>query len=353
MRDTVSGLRAANLSIAAFLKQPADWKNSVLGALCFSAAAIESQAQADGDVPCMHVAMQRLGVDDSVCEVWHGSGPLAQGRCGAIHYRHDDDVLFGVIAVSETMFEADADKTPLQQATESAYRQIFALLDTLRYPHLLRCWNYIADINAHSFGLERYRQFNLGRQDAFLAHGRNVVGNVPAACALGSAQGPLSIAFLAGRVVPLGIENPRQISAYQYPQQYGPRNPTFSRASLVRLRQDELLFVSGTASIVGHASLHPGDVVAQTRETMTNIEAVLVEANRLSSPSRFDLASLNYKVYVRHAADLAQIRAEFERIVGSTPNAVYLQADVCRHELLLEIEATATQPLVFLSGQRD
>src|ERR1035437_474398 len=231
MRDMVSPLHGENLSIAAFLKQPAQWKNSVLGALCFSADAVESRMQADMEVPCIHVPMQRLDADDSICEVWHGSGHLTQGQCGAIHYRHDGDVLFGVIVLSETMFEAGADKTPLQQATESAYRQVFALLDTLRYPYLFRFWNYIADINTHSFGLERYHQFNLGRQDAFLAHGRDVVGNVPAACALGSAQGSLTIAFLAGRVAPLSIENPRQISAYQYPQQYGPRRPTVCRGS--------------------------------------------------------------------------------------------------------------------------
>jgi len=259
-----------------------------------------------------------------------------------------------VIALSETLFEAGAGKTPLQQATESAYRQVFALLDTLHYPYLFRFWNYIADINTHSFGLERYHQFNLGRQDAFLAHGRDVVGNVPAACALGTtAQGLLIIAFLAGRVAPLNIENPRQISAYEYPQEYGPRSPTFSRASLVRLGQDEVLFISGTASIVGHATLHPADVVAQTRETMANIKAVLAEANRLASPSWFDLSSLSYKVYVRHPADQAQIRAELERIVGTAPNAIYLRADVCRQDLLLEIEATAAQPLVFMSGQKD
>src|ERR1035437_346323 len=289
MRDTVTPRHGANLSIAVFLKQPAQWKNSLLGALCFSADALESQAQPDMEIPCLHVAMQRLDVGDSICEVWHGSGQLTRGQCGAIHYRHDDGVLFGVIVLSEAMFEAGADKTPLQQATESAYRQIFALLDTLRYPYLFRLWNYIADINSHSFGLERYRQFSLGRQDAFLAHGRNVVGNAPAACALGSAQGPLSIAFLAGRVVPLSIENPRQISACQYPQQYGPRRPTVCRGSLVQLRQNEVLFVSGTASIVGHSTLHPADVVAQTRETMTNIEAVLAAANRLASQPGFDL----------------------------------------------------------------
>lgn len=360
MRDMVSLRHGENLSIAAFLKQPAQWKNSVLGVLCFSADAVERQMQADMDIPCLRVPMQRLDAEDSICEVWHGNGEMTQGRCGAIHYRHDAEVLFGVIVLDETVFAANADKTPLQQATESAYRQVFMLLETLGYPYLFRFWNYIADINANSFGLERYRQFNRGRQDAFLAHGREVVGNVPAACALGfgqrdSAQGPLTIAFLAGRIAPLSIENPRQISACQYPQQYGPRSPTFSRASLVQMGQDEVLFISGTASIVGHATLHPADVVAQTRETMANIEAVLAQANCQANPASqagFDLASLHYKVYVRHAADLAHVRGELLRIVGSALNALYLQADVCRQDLLLEIEATASHPL-FMPGNRN
>ena len=353
MRDTESPMRGGNLSIAAFFNQPAVWKESVLGAHCYSAGTVECRAQADMEIPCIHVPMQRLDPGEFICEVWRGSGQLTQGQCGAIHYRHDDSVLFGVMALSEAMFAGGADKTPLQQATESAYRQVFALLDTLGYPYLFRFWNYIADINSHSFGLERYRQFNLGRQDAFLAHGRDVMGNVPAACALGSAQGPLTIGFLAGRVAPLSIENPRQISAYDYPQQYGPRSPTFSRATLVRQGDDEVLFVSGTASIVGHASMHPTDVVAQTRETMANIKAVLAVANRLASQPGFDLSSLHYKVYVRHPPDLDKIRAELTQCVGDRLKAVYLQADVCRQELLLEIEATGAQPSVFLSGQRD
>lgn len=345
-RDTPAGAHGKTLSIAEFLQQAPAWKNSVLGALCFSADAVGSALPVDPMPPCLHVSLPRLDIGDSHCEVWHGSGHLTSGQCGEIRYRHDDGVLFGVLEVPDSLFVASADRTPLQQATESAYRQVFALLDTLRFPYLLRVWNYIAGINNHSFGLERYRQFNQGRQDAFLAHGRDVVGNVPAACALGCAQGPLRIAFLAGRVAPLCIENPRQISAYEYPEQYGQRSPTFSRASLVQLGSDEVLFISGTASIVGHASLHPADVVAQTRETMNNIEAVLAEANRRSKRPGFALASLNYRVYVRHAADLAQIHAELARCVGESLQVVYLQADVCRAELLLEIEATAARPLV-------
>ena len=348
MHQTALSPHGPRLSNAALLDKPAHWKDSVLGAFCFSADAANSQAQTGPGIPCIHVPMPRLDAGETLYEIWHGNGELVQGRLGAIHFRHDDDLLFGAIALPEP--ETGNGKTPLQQAAESAYRQVFALLDTLRFPYPFRFWNYIADINAHSFGMERYQQFNLGRQDAFLAHGRGVVGNVPAACALGSTQGPLTIAFLAGRAPPLNIENPRQTSAYLYPKQYGPRSPTFSRASLVQLGQNQVLFISGTASVVGHVTLHPADVVAQTRETMANIEAVLDEANHLASKPGFDLASLHYKVYVRHPADLAQIRAELERIVGIASNAVYLQAEVCRQDLLLEIEATAAHPL--LSGQR-
>lgn len=350
MRDTKCSLHGTNLSIAEFLKQPEQWKSGVLGAHFYSADVLDIQTQA---VPSMHVPMSRLDVENSICEVWQGSGQPTQGQSDVIHYRYDDDVLFGVLVLPEAEFEAGADKTPLQQATESAYRQIFALLDTLHFPYLFRIWNYMADINANSFGLERYVQFNLGRQDAFLAHGRDVAGNVPAACALGTHQGPLTISFLAGRVMPQCIENPRQISAYEYPQQYGPRSPTFSRASLVRLGLDDVLFISGTASIVGHATLHPNDVVAQTRETMANIEAVLTEANRLIGEPKFDLSSLYYKVYVRNPADLEQIRNELTHCVGSTLKAVYLQADVCRQDLLLEIETTAGHPMAMMSGYLD
>jgi hypothetical protein len=77
---------------------------------------------------------------------------------------------------------------------------------------------------------------------------------------------------------------------------------------------------------------------------MANIEAVLTEANRLTGQSAFDPARLHYRVYVRRAADLAKIRAELSRHVGDALDAVYLQADVCRSDLLLEIEATAVVP---------
>jgi len=343
MRDTMIVANTADRSLAGHGSQNGPQRDNVLGVLCYSTDGAQRDVS-DPGTPCLRVPMRRL-YGDAASEAWLGDAPLTQGRSGDIQYRHDGRTLFGAISLPESRFEGGASRTPLQRATLSAYRQIFMLMGTLDYRHLLRCWNYMPDINGYSSGAERYRQFNAGRQEAFAAQGLDGGGSAPAASALGSAQGPLCIAFLAGRQAPLRIENPRQLRACDYPLQYSLRSPIFSRAALVTMRETVTLWISGTASIVGHASLHPGDVDAQLDETLRNISTVLTEANRLAGPIQFGLDELAYKVYLRRAADLARVRAGLQRAVGDALKAVYLEADVCREELLLEIEATATSAL--------
>jgi enamine deaminase RidA (YjgF/YER057c/UK114 family) len=339
-------LHGGSMTATAFMQLAPEQKHRILGMLCFSEGPLSLNT--GNHSPCAYVPMKNLGIEEATYEIWQGNTPLIEGKSGAIHYQHDDDILFGVISVSESAFEATPDKTPLQQATEVAYREIFTLIETLQYPHLFRFWNYIADINTVSFELERYWQFNMGRYDAFVASQQEVIGSVPAACALGFnglSQVPLTIAFMAGRVKPIAIENPRQISAYEYPRQYGPISPTFSRAVLINLKHSELLLISGTASIVGHATQHESDVTVQTYETMVNFEAILEEANRFAQQAKFSVLDLHYRVYVRNPENLTQVQAEMTRYLGQSPNAVYLQADICRQDLLLEIEATIESPL--------
>jgi chorismate lyase/3-hydroxybenzoate synthase len=198
---------------------------------------------------------------------------VASGSKEAIQYRLNGELLFGVISLHESAFsqgqsqQNDKAVPLLQQATESAYRQIFALIDDLGYPHVYRFWNYMADINDTHHDLERYHQFNVGRKHVLMQIGRDVGSELPAACALGLANGPLRIAFFAGKTKAMAIENPRQIKAYDYPKQYGPLAPSFSRATLLHSGNKATLFVSGTASIVGHQTQYATDVVAQTRET--------------------------------------------------------------------------------------
>lgn len=310
-------------------------QDSVLGGACFSHPARSLDA---GELPFLAVDMSRPAGEEAICEVWHCAEPLASGRHGPIRYRQGETLLFGCLSLDEAA-PNDA-RAPLQATTEAAYQAIFELLELRGFHTVLRFWNYFPEINRESHAVERYRQFNIGRQDAFLAHGRSVVDKVPAACALGSGGGGLHVAFLATRTNVFGVENPRQLSAYHYPSQYGPRSPTFARAGLVRLGGRDMLFISGTASIVGHQTLHHGDVAAQTRECLHNIAAIVAEANRQAPGAGFRLDQLAYKIYVRHAEDLATVRHEMAQFIAHPVSAVFLQADVCRAELLVEIEAS-------------
>jgi chorismate lyase / 3-hydroxybenzoate synthase len=256
-----------------------------------------------------------------------------------------DDLLFGVIEVSE-LDDASGYVCSLEQAAQHAYRQLFHTLEKYQYPYLWRAWNYVPDITLITNGVERYQQFNAGRQMGFSLAERSVTGNVPAACALGVKAGPLSVAFLAGRRATVAIENPRQISAYNYPAQYGLRSPTFSRGSLAYLHQQELLFISGTASIVGHETLHIGDVRGQTLETLRNLQAVIDQANLHSKgQSPYSLQELNMRVYVRHERDAALIKNLIDQRLGSSAKAIYIHADICRKNLDVEIECVAWQSL--------
>ena len=338
MTQAKSMLRLDIVPAARLARLTADELGGVLGGACFSHPA---QPRDTADLPILAVDMDSPSGEAALCEIWCSDEPLQSGQRGPVRYRQGETLLYGCVNLDEATGGASDDaRSPLQAATEAAYRSIFELLDSLGYPSILRVWNYFPAINRESHAMERYRQFNIGRQDAFLARGRSVVGNVPAACALGSAGGGLQIAFLAARAKVTGIENPRQVSAYHYPSQYGPRSPTFARAGLVELGGRDMLFISGTASIVGHQTLHHGDVVAQTRECLHNIAAIVAEANRQAPGAGFRLDALAYKVYVRHPEHLATVRDEMAQVIGAPVPAVFLQADVCRADLLVEIEAS-------------
>jgi enamine deaminase RidA (YjgF/YER057c/UK114 family) len=328
-----AGLHLDYLSAAEY--QAARWAD-VLGVATFNGL---PPGAAQSGTPVAQVHTRVLSGNPEVYEVWRCGEPLESGQFDRVSFRRSEDMLFGCIAVAEG---ADAS---LPEATEAAYGGICTALDTLAYPHLLRIWNYLPDINLESHGIERYRQFNTARQQALRERGRAVSGSVPAASALGAASGsPLVVYFLAGRTPAEFVENPRQVSAYHYPRQYGQHRPAFSRAALVRQGGTLALLISGTASIVGHRSIHLGDAAAQTRETLANIEALLAEANSAAGAPCFDLGSLVCKVYVRHPEELPAIQAQLAPAVEAGARCFYLHADICRQDLLVEIEAAAIRP---------
>ena len=303
----------------------------VIGGLGFGPVAAPSPSVLEVEAPLLEAD------GPAVCLLRDGEIE-AEGRSGPVRYRIGEGLLFGCLQVSEAEFGPDS-PARLANATRAAYRSVFDCLEALGCRHLVRVWNYLPRINEIEHGEERYRRFNAGRQQAFEAAGRALIGAVPAACALGTGGDRLRIAFLAAREAFVPIENPRQTSAYRYPIEYGERSPTFSRAALLSHGGVQLLMISGTAAIVGHRSLHGGDVLAQTREAIANIEAVLAQAGECSPCAGLRLADLDLTVYLRRRADLAPVSRLLAHEHGLPRRPLFVEADVCRSELLVEIEA--------------
>jgi enamine deaminase RidA (YjgF/YER057c/UK114 family) len=104
------------------------------------------------------------------------------------------------------------------------------------------------------------------------------------------------------------------------------------------------LFISGTASITDSETRHIGDAAAQTRETLDNIASLISEENlaRHGLPGRgttLDGIGLA-RVYIKRQEDYGRVRAVCEERLGEMPT-IYAVADVCRPDLLVEIEGMA------------
>jgi chorismate lyase/3-hydroxybenzoate synthase len=293
-----------------------------------------TEARGSRDPRHIPVALPLLGGDARV-ERWSTDAPVETGTFGDFSYAHDGDYLFASLVVpGERCAE-------VERLTRSSYLRLDHLIRSRGYPYWLRAWNYLVDITAGEGEAERYRRFNAGRYSA-VGLSSTVEQNLPAASALGSETGGFVLCCLAGRKPGLQIENPRQLSASLYPPRYGLRSPMFARAALVPNGRGAQLLVSGTASIVGHESLHIGDPEAQLDETARNFEALVdtaMNAHASGPPaSRVRLESL--KVYLRNSEDYARLIPRIRRLFAVETEPLVLRADICRRELLVEIEGT-------------
>lgn len=274
------------------------------------------------DVPVM-------GGHDTSLEVWTSDLGVSPCEYRGIHGTFDDNVLFGSLALEQ------GQGVSLQALSKNAYMRMFEFIDHHKYRHLLRVWHYLPQINDDENGLERYRGFNVGRHEAFVANGRGISEeSVPAASALGSDSGSLTIYFMASKQPGKAVENPRQVSAYHYPDRFGPRSPIFVRAMSADVGRQHCFFISGTASIVGYETVHQGDVEKQTVETLLNIRALLEQAPLYNASK----GRMLLKIYLRHLHDLDIVRSKVMEEFGETCKAVYLHSNICRSDLLLEIE---------------
>lgn len=218
----------------------------------------------------------------------------------------------------------------LEEAAHRLYGEIF---QATRGRHLARVWNYVPAINESSSGvLENYRAFCQGRSLAFEEHyGKGFKALLPAASAVGSKSTALTIAFAACPVRPRHVENPLQVSAYDYPGAYGPRPPSFARATVVPGRGGATVFVSGTAAIRGHATVAPNSTHEQLACTLENLRGISTACGLGPSLDLAGSSTRHFKVYLRRAADQPLVAAALEQaLLAGRDRVSYLLADMCR-----------------------
>lgn len=227
----------------------------------------------------------------------------------------------------------------------------------MTWENVVRTWWYLGGITGAEGNTQRYLELNRARADAFAGlhfgngHMQVAPGHTgfPASTGIGMEGTGFSLAALAMKtprhdVRLLPLENPVQIPAYDYAGRYSPQSPKFSRAMALVTPDYVTTWISGTASIVQSEVCHPDDVVAQTEQTLDNIAALIAAENfarhgvSRAGASLRDLAKV--RVYIKRAADYAACRAVCERRLGNVP-AIYVVVDICRPELLIEIEGVA------------
>lgn len=255
------------------------------------------------------------------------------------------------------------------QSLASVHEQTLDALQRLRgaltragcgFESVIRTWFYLGSITGREGRTQRYKELNRARTDFYrgiqfyssLLAAASPHAVYPASTGIGASGNGLVIgctALLTERddVFLVPLENPQQTPAYKYHSRYSPQSPKFSRAIALVTPDYVTTWVSGTASIVDSESKYAGQIEKQTEQTIDNIEKLISPDNFRAQAVPGAGASLQemakLRVYIKRHEDYAKCREVCERRFGAVPT-IYAVADVCRPELLVEIEGVAFSP---------
>jgi enamine deaminase RidA (YjgF/YER057c/UK114 family) len=201
----------------------------------------------------------------------------------------------------------------------------------VRFPEVLRTWCYLFDID------NTYAEFNLSRNEFFKREG---VQRLPASTGIEAKLWPLEALCSMDLYALLNPEN-ATIELMHTPTlneaaEYG---SSFARGMKVDLPDKTMLFISGTASIDERGvTVHLGDTRKQMERMLLNIRELL-HAQGATFANLTQAAS-----FLKRAEYLELYELVLEEWgISQLPNT-FVEAGVCRPELLCEMEAIAVIP---------
>jgi enamine deaminase RidA (YjgF/YER057c/UK114 family) len=203
------------------------------------------------------------------------------------------------------------------------------------YCDVIRTWFYLADILSWYPEFNRARTAIYGRLGILPGQGNGRL-KLPASTGIrgelaSGAAGALDLLAVVGppgsRPLVKQLSNPGQQDAFRY-------GSAFSRGAIIRQSNLSLIQVSGTAAIDEQGqSLYAGDVRAQIDCTLDKIDALIGQEGAALA----DIAAAC--VFVKRPEDaLVYHERVAARGLEALP-AVVMVADICREELLFEMDA--------------
>lgn len=250
------------------------------------------------------------------------------------------------------------DPASLEAITQDAYGQLFAALRSYTGYHILRIWNYVPAICDGDAGGNNYHRFNAGRYKAFEAAFGDAVNTmpIPAGTAVGAVDGLLTIECMAVNNTFTAIENKEQVPAYRYSARYGAIPPLFSRGVIFNNHGQRLLLAAGTASIVGEHSTANNDVYNQVLQSIHNLRILGSQFNLKPYAIHYGFALEDVvllRVYYKNETDRAFLQRFVPKFFAPACAIAYVHTDICRNELLLEMEAVYVKKGEYEHGSRE
>jgi enamine deaminase RidA (YjgF/YER057c/UK114 family) len=212
---------------------------------------------------------------------------------------------------------------------------------------IVRQWNYMEHILRYEGPYQHYQLFNEARAGYYGDHFRQ--GGFPAGTGIGTCGGGVIIEYIAVSdpdADTLPIDNPEQVPAYMYQQELlkgeavdrVKSTPRFERGRYLSAAGMEMVFVSGTAAIRGQHVVYPDNSELQTLYTMDNIEQLITQKNLKKNGIMAGNFVFDYiRIYLKDRDDYPGVQKHCHEKYGDVP-CVWLEADVCRDELMVEIE---------------
>jgi len=264
----------------------------------------------------------------NIYEIWEVQDKVFQEKYNDINLSRSKNYIFGFVMIDAGSLNSYEE---IKENIRKKYKDFFGIANQ-NSMSIIKIWHYLPQL------LKTYADSKTNY--SLLCEAREVIykekykdSSFPAATVIGIEGNKILIYFLAAACKEYNaIENKRQVSSYDYPQNIFLEKPMFSRAvSFTDIEgADKKIIISGTASIKGYESIHSMNVLNQLDEALKNYQTFVNIKGNNTNLCRIYLTK-SQKIYS------AEITKKLDNIFDYN-NYILLEGEICRNNLLIEIE---------------